>query len=210
MKADVGIVGDRIRALGDLSKATATTRIDAAGLVVAPGFIDMLGQSEFNVLVDGRVASKLLQGVTTEVTGEGSAIAPLNDRMLKEAEPSARHFGVTYDFRTLGGYFDRIDQRSRPALNVASFVGAGGVRNYVIGKDDRPATPAELEHMKRAVAQAMEEGALGLSTSLQYVPDRFASTDEIVELAKVAASYGGVYLTINARRATAFPSRSTR
>ena len=193
--ADVGIVDDRIRAIGISRRPRPRRASTPPGLVVAPGFIDMLGQSEFNVLVDSRAASKLLQGITTEVTGEGCAIAPLNDRMLKEAEPSARHVGVTLDFRTLGEYFDRIDQRSRPALNVASFVGAGGVRNYVIGKDDRPATPAEMEQMKRLVAQAMEEGALGLSTSLQYVPDRFASTDEIVELAKVAASHGGVYLT---------------
>jgi N-acyl-D-amino-acid deacylase len=194
-RGDVGIVGDRIAAIGALKDASAGTTIDAAGLVVAPGFIDLLGQSEFNVLVDGRAASKLLQGVTTEITGEGSSIAPVNDRMIGEATPSATHFGIVIDWRTLGDYLRRLDLRSRPAINVGTFVGAGGIRNYVIGKDDRPATPAELERMKQLVAESMQEGALGLSTSLQYVPDRFASTDEIVELAKVAARYGGVYFT---------------
>src|SRR5580765_6815092 len=194
-RGDVGIVGDRITAIGALGDATAVATVDASGLVVAPGFIDLLGQSEFNVLVDGRAASKILQGVTTEVTGEGSSIAPVNDRLIGEATPSATHFGVAIDWRTLGDYFRRLEERSRTAINVGTFVGAGGIRNYVIGKDDRPATPAELEHMKQLVAEAMQEGALGLSTSLQYVPDRFASTDEIVELAKVAARYGGVYFT---------------
>src|SRR5580765_2918698 len=194
-RGDVGIVGDRIAAIGALSDAAAATTIDATNLVVAPGFIDLLGQSEFNVLVDGRAASKLLQGVTTEVTGEGSSIAPVNDRMIGEATPSATHFGVVIDWRTLGDYLRRLDNQSRPAINVGTFVGAGSIRNYVIGKDDRPATAAELERMKQLVAEAMQEGALGLSTSLQYVPDRFASTDEIVELAKVAARYGGVYFS---------------
>jgi len=194
-RGDVGIVGDRIAAMGALKDAPAGTTIDAAGLVVAPGFIDLLGQSEFNVLVDGRAASKLLQGVTTEITGEGSSIAPVNDRMIGEATPSATHFGIVIDWRTLGDYLRRLDMRSRPAINVGTFVGAGGIRNYVVGKDDRPATPAELERMKQLVAEAMQEGALGLSTSLQYIPDRFASTDEIVELAKVAARHGGVYFT---------------
>ena len=194
-RGDVGILGDRIAAIGALKDASAGTTIDAADLVVAPGFIDLLGQSEFNVLVDGRAASKLLQGVTTEITGEGSSIAPVNDRLIGEATPSATHFGIVIDWRTLGDYLRRLDLRSRPAINVGTFVGAGGIRNYVVGKDDRPATPAELERMKQLVAEAMQDGALGLSTSLQYVPDRFASTDEIVELAKVAARYGGVYFT---------------
>ena len=194
-RGDVGIVGNRISAIGSLSDAAATTTIDATNLVIAPGFIDLLGQSEFNVLVDGRAASKILQGVTTEVTGEGSSIAPVNDRLIGEATPSATHFGVAIDWRTIGDYFRRLEERSRIAINVGTFVGAGGIRNYVIGKDDRPPTPAELERMKQLVAEAMQHGALGLSTSLQYVPDRFASTDEIVELAKVAARYGGVYFT---------------
>src|SRR5262249_51951777 len=158
-------------------------------------FIDLLGQSEFNILVDNRAASKILQGVTTEITGEGSSIAPVNDRLIREGAANAAHFGVAQDWRTLAEYFRRLEERTHPAINVGTFVGAGGVRNYVIGKDDRPATAVELDEMKRLVAQAMEQGALGLSTSLQYVPDRFASTGEIVELAKVAARYGGVYFT---------------
>src|SRR5262245_8980578 len=194
-RGDVGIAGDRITAVGAVDNAIATTTIDATNLVVAPGFIDMLGQSEFNILVDSRAASKILQGVTTEITGEGSSIAPVNDRLIQEAALQARHFNVSQDWRTLGDYFKRLEERSRPAINIGTFVGAGGVRNYVIGKDDRPATAAELERMKQLVAQAMEDGALGLSTSLQYVPDRFASTEEITELAKVAARYGGVYFT---------------
>jgi N-acyl-D-amino-acid deacylase len=194
-RGDVGITGDRITAVGALGDATAGVTVDASNLVVAPGFIDLLGQSEFNVLVDGRAASKILQGVTTEVTGEGGSIAPVNDRLIQEAAPNARHFGVIQDWRTLADYFTRLEERSHTTINIATFVGAGGLRNYVIGKDDRRATPAELEQMKQLVAQAMQQGALGLSTSLQYVPDRFASTDEIVELAKVAARYGGVYFT---------------
>jgi N-acyl-D-amino-acid deacylase len=194
-RGDVGIAGDKIAAVGTLAGATAGTTIDATNLVVAPGFIDLLGQSEFNVLVDNRAASKILQGITTEVTGEGSSIAPVNDRMIRDAASNASHFGVAQDWRTLGDYFKRLDARTHPAINVATFVGAGGIRNYVIGKDDRAATPPELEEMKQLVARAMDDGALGLSTSLQYVPDRFASTAEIVELAKVASRQGGVYFT---------------
>ena len=194
-RGDVGIVGEHVAAVGAIGDVTGASTIDATNLVVAPGFIDLLGQSEFNVLVDGRAPSKIMQGVTTEVTGEGSSIAPVNDRMIQEASATAKHFGVVQDWRTLGDYFRRLEERSRTTINVATFVGAGGVRNYVIGKDDRAATQAELERMKQLVAEAMAHGALGLSTSLQYVPDRFASTDEIVELAKVAARAGGVYFT---------------
>jgi N-acyl-D-amino-acid deacylase len=194
-RGDIGIAGDRIAAIGALGDAAAATKIDATNLVVAPGFIDLLGQSEFNVLVDGRAASKILQGVTTEVTGEGTSIAPVNDRQIKEGSENAAYFGVAQDWRTLADYFKRLETRSPTTINVATFVGAGGLRNYVIGKDDRPATAAELDRMKQLVAEAMQQGALGLSTSLQYVPDRFASTDEIVEMAKVAARFGGVYFT---------------
>src|SRR2546422_5100781 len=194
-RADLGIAGDRIAAVGLLDEASAVITVDATNLVVAPGFIDLLGQSEFNILVDGRAASKILQGVTTEVTGEGSSIAPVNDRLIQEAKAQAEYFGVAQNWRTLADYFRRLETQSRPAINMATFIGAGGVRNYVIGKDDRPATRSEIEQMKQLVAEAMAHGALGLSTSLQYVPDRFASTDEIVELAKVAARAGGVYFT---------------
>jgi N-acyl-D-amino-acid deacylase len=195
-RGDVGIVGDRIAAIGSLAGSnTAAITIDATNLVVTPGFIDLLGQSEFNVLVDGRAASKIMQGVTTEVTGEGTSIAPVNDRLIQEAAAQATAFGVAQDWRTLGDYLRRLEERSRPAINVATFVGAGTLRNYVIGKDDRPATPAELDEMRQLAADAMKQGALGISTSLQYVPDRFASTDELVELAKVAAQHGGAYFT---------------
>ncbi len=193
-RADVGIVGDRIAAVGDLREAEATRRIDATGLVVAPGFIDMMGQSEYNVLVDSRAASKITQGITTEVTGEGGSIAPLNARMLADNRETYAHYGYTPTFTTLAGYFDEFARR-KSAVNLATFVGAGGLRNLVVGKENRPPTPAELAAMEKAVAQAMEEGALGVSTSLIYMPDNFASTEEIIALAKVAARYGGSYIT---------------
>jgi dihydroorotase/N-acyl-D-amino-acid deacylase len=193
-RADVGITGDRIAAVGDLSRATAKRRIDATRLVVAPGFIDMLGQSEYGVLVDNRAASKITQGITTEITGEGRAIAPLNAVMIAERKDTWARYGVTPGWTTLAGYWKAFE-RARPAINLGTFVGAGGVRELVIGKDDRRATPDELAAMEKAVAQAMEEGAFGLSTSLVYVPDRFASTEEIIALAKVAARYGGTYIT---------------
>ena len=193
-RADVGIIGDRVAAIGHLAGREARTRIDASNLVVAPGFIDMLGQSEFNVLVDPRAASKITQGITTEITGEGSSIAPLSNDMVQSSQPQYDRFKVTLDFRTLDEYFRRLE-RNRPALNVGSFVGAGGLRAYVVGQTQREATPDEIEKMKALVAQAMEHGALGLSTSLQYVPGRFASTDELVELAKVAQQHGGIYIS---------------
>ena len=193
-RADVGIIGDRIAAIGQLAGRDAKTRVDASNLVVAPGFIDMLGQSEFNVLVDPRAASKITQGITTEITGEGSSIAPLNDALVKSAQPQYDRFKVALDFRTLDEYFARLE-RNRPALNVGTFVGAGGLRGYVVGQTQRAATVDEIEQMKKLTAQAMQHGALGVSTSLQYVPGRFASTDEIVELAKVAKQYGGIYIS---------------
>jgi dihydroorotase/N-acyl-D-amino-acid deacylase len=192
---DVGIRGDRIVAIGELKDTIAKARIDARGMIVAPGFIDLLGQSEFNVLVDNRAASKITQGVTTEVTGEGTSIAPMNDRLFADQADGYKHFNVAMDWHTLGEYFKRLEERTHPAINLATFVGAGGLRAYVVGKDNRPATTAELDQMKNLVAAAMEEGALGVSSSLQYMPDRFASTDELVALASVAARYGGVYFT---------------
>jgi len=191
---DIGITGDRIAAIGDLHDATAKKRIDATGLIASPGFIDVQGQSEFNLLVDNRAASKVTQGVTTEITGEGISIAPINERVQEEFRLRAKKYGVQLDWRSLDEYFRHLE-RSKPAINLGTFVGAGTVREYVIGKDNRPATPAELEQMRQLVAQAMEQGALGISTALQYVPSVFASTDEIVELAKVARRYDGVYFT---------------
>ena len=192
--ADIGIVGDKIVAIGDLSKAQAAKTVNTHGLVAAPGFIDVQGQSEFNVLVDNRAASKITQGVTTEITGEGSSIAPVNDRLRKDAENMAKKYGVALDWYSLEEYF-RHFERTKSAINLGTFVGAGGVRNYVIGAENRAATPEEMDKMQQLVAQAMEQGAFGLSTALQYVPDTFASTDEVVELAKVARQYGGVYFT---------------
>jgi dihydroorotase/N-acyl-D-amino-acid deacylase len=193
-RADVCVVGDRIAAIGRLEGAAARRRVDAGRLVVAPGFIDMMGQSEYNLLVDNRAASKITQGITTEITGEGSSIAPLNARMLEAGRAAYEHYGVTPTFTTLAGYFQELERRGT-AVNLGTFVGAGGVRDLVIGQEDRRATPAELQAMEAAVAQAMEEGALGLSSSLIYVPDRFASTEELVALAKVAARHGGSYIT---------------
>ena len=193
-RADVCVRAGRIAAIGDLGPVPAKRRIDASRLVVAPGFIDMMGQSEYNVLVDNRAASKITQGITTEVTGEGSSIAPLNARMMAESKESYDHYGVTPNWTTLEEYFKELEKRGS-AINLATFVGAGGVRNLVIGKDNRPPSPQELKAMEAAVAQAMEQGALGLSTSLIYVPDNFASTEEIIALAKVAVRYGGTYIT---------------
>jgi len=191
---DIGVAGDRIESIGDLDKASAGKTIDGTGLVAAPGFIDVQGQSEFNILVDNRTASKITQGVTTEITGEGSSIAPVNDRQRKEAEDSAKKYGVTQDWHSLAEYFNHFE-RSKSAINLGTFVGAGGLRNYVLGKDNRPATADELDDMRNLVAQAMQQGAFGISTALQYVPDTFASTDEVIELARVARQYGGVYFT---------------
>ena len=193
-RADVCVTGDRISAVGPLIRVTPRRRIDASGLVIAPGFIDMMGQSEYRLLVDGRGASKITQGITTEITGEGGSIAPLNARMLATGKATYEHYGYTPAFTTLAGYFAALAKRGS-ALNLGTFVGAGGVRSLVIGEDDRPPTAVELERMKAAVDQAMREGALGLSTSLIYVPDHFATTEEIIALAKVAASHGGSYIT---------------
>jgi N-acyl-D-amino-acid deacylase len=193
-RADVCVAGDKIAAVGQLAGARAGRRIDASRLVITPGFIDMLGQSEYNVLVDNRAASKITQGITTEITGEGSAIAPVNERMIDEGKEIYQRYGVKPSWTTLREYWGAFE-KARPAINLGTFVGAGGVRNLVIGESERAATPAELAAMESAVAQAMEDGAFGVSTSLQYVPDRFASTAEIIALAKVAARYGGSYIT---------------
>jgi len=192
--ADVGIKSDRIAGIGNLRGASAKHEIDAAGQVVAPGFIDMLGQSETYVLIDPRAMSKVMMGVTTEITGEGESIAPINDRILKEQEDFNRRYQLTVDWRTLAEYFARLEKQGA-GINLGTFVGATQVREYVVGYDDRAPTAAELEQMKRLVAEAMKDGALGVSTSLQYVPARFARTDEIVELAKVAHQYGGIYIS---------------
>jgi N-acyl-D-amino-acid deacylase len=192
--ADLAIKGDRIVRIGSLKNVPAARVIDAAGMVVAPGFIDMLGQSETYLLIDPRAMSKVMMGVTTEITGEGESIAPFNERLIKEQQDFNRRYNLTIDWRTLAEYFQRLEKQGS-GVNLATFVGATQVRAYVVGFENRPPTPSELEQMKQLVAAAMKDGALGLSTSLQYVPARFAKTDEIVELAKVARQYGGIYAT---------------
>ena len=205
-RADVAVRGERIVAVGALPRgAKARREIDARGLVVAPGFIDMLGQSEQYVLIDRRAMSKVMMGVTTEITGEGGSIAPMNERLMKEDEPFYRRFNLTVDWRTFADYFRRVE-RQGAGINLGTFVGATQVRAYVVGYDNRAPTPQELDEMRRLVAEAMEQGALGLSTSLQYVPARFARTDEIVELAKVARAYGGIYATHQRSEANALDS----
>jgi dihydroorotase/N-acyl-D-amino-acid deacylase len=194
-RADVAVRGDRVVRVGSVpASARARRTVDASGLVVAPGFIDMLGQSEQYVLIDPRAMSKVMMGVTTEVTGEGGSVAPVNERTLKEDEPFNRRYKLDVDWRTLHEYFRRLGLQGA-GVNLATFVGATQVRAYVVGFDNRAPTPDELERMKALVAEAMEDGALGLSTSLQYVPARFASTGEIIELARVARRYGGIYAT---------------
>ncbi|HEV7798003.1 MAG TPA: D-aminoacylase [Pyrinomonadaceae bacterium] len=192
--ADLAINAERIVRIGKLKNASGVREIDAGGMVVAPGFIDMLGQSETYLLIDPRGMSKVMMGVTTEVTGEGESIAPVNERLIKEQEDFNTRYKLTIDWRTLGEYFKRLEKQGT-GVNLATFVGATQVREYVVGFDNRPPTQPELQRMKQLVAEAMKDGALGVSTSLQYVPARFAKTDEIVELAKVARQYGGIYAT---------------
>ncbi len=193
-KGDLAVRGDRIAAVGGLGEATARRVIDVRGLVVAPGFIDMLGQSEYTVLVDPQVRSKITQGITTELTGEGGSVAPMTSYTIAELMPSLAEFGLTIDWRDLEAYVGRLKAKGS-AINFAHLVGATQVRMAVLKSDNRPPTPTELETMKRHVARAMEQGAFGLSSSLIYPPAAFAKTDELVEMAKVAARYGGFYAT---------------
>src|SRR5947208_1280765 len=203
--ADIAIKGDRIARIGKLTNARARRTIDAKGLVVAPGFIDLLGQSETNLLIDPRAMSKVMQGVTTEITGEGSSVAPINERLIAEEGEYYKRYNINVDWRTLREYFSRLEKQGM-GLNLGTFVGATQVRAFVIGFDNRPPTTDELIQMRRLVAEAMEDGALGLSTSLQYVPARFAKTNEIVELALVAQRYGGIYATHQRSEANALDS----
>jgi N-acyl-D-amino-acid deacylase len=190
-RGDVAIRGDRIAAVGRLAGATARDTIDATGLIVSPGWIDMLGHSEYPLLRDGRALSKITQGITSEITGEVTSVVPVNERTLRELG-FARRDSVTWT--DLDGYFARLE-RGGTAINLGTFVTVGSVRRYVMGDANRAATPAELEQMKQLVAQAMQQGAMGLSTGLIYAPASYASTDELVQLASVAGSYGGGYAT---------------
>ena len=192
--ADVGIRGGRIAAIGRLDQAPAKRRVDATGRVVAPGFIDMLGQSELPLLVDPKVPSKVFQGITTEITGEGESVAPMNDAIARDRAKAFEHYGIKPDWTDFAGYFARLE-RQGIGINIASYVGATTVREMVIGYGDRAATPAELEQMQGVVAQAMRQGAVGVSSALEYAPAPYASTEELIALASTAAEYGGIYAT---------------
>jgi N-acyl-D-amino-acid deacylase len=192
--ADIGIRDGRIAAIGRLGGASAKTTIDARGKIVAPGFIDMLGQSELTLLVDPHVPSKVFQGITTEITGEGGSVAPLNDAIIKADKVSYDHLRITPDWRTLAQYFARLEKQGL-GINMATFVGATQVRRMVLGDADKQPTADELARMKALVREGMEHGAVGVSTSLQYAPAPYAKTEELVALASEAAKYGGVYAT---------------
>jgi dihydroorotase/N-acyl-D-amino-acid deacylase len=193
-RADIGIRAGRIAAIGRLAGASAKQRIDATGLIVAPGFIDMLGQSELTLLVDPRVPSKIFQGITTEITGEGQSVAPFNEAIARERAPEFEHYHLKRDWSDFTGYFARLE-RQGIGINMATYVGATTLREMVVGYDDRPATPAELTEMQRLVTQAMHEGAVGVSSALEYAPAPYASTEELIALAQAAALEGGLYAT---------------
>ena len=193
-QADVGIRAGRIAAIGSLADMSARRRIEARGLVVAPGFIDMLGQSELTLLVNPHVPSKLYQGVTTEITGEGDSVAPLDERVRAAYGERLARYGIRPDWRRFADYFARLE-RQGIAINFASYVGATRLREMVVGLTDRAATDAELTEMRALLRQAMEDGAMGLSSALEYPPAPYASTEELIALAREAAHFGGIYAT---------------
>jgi dihydroorotase/N-acyl-D-amino-acid deacylase len=197
--ADVGIHDGRIASIGALcgpahEACRAKRTIDASGLYVTPGFIDMLGQSEITVLVDSRAESKIRQGITSEITGEGGSVAPQNEKTLPALREDLAPYGIQPDWRTLSEYFARFE-RQGSAINLGTNVGAAQVRKAVLGSENRAPTPAELDQMRALVDQAMRQGAMGISTALIYSPDTYAKTDELITLSKVAARYGGIYST---------------
>jgi N-acyl-D-amino-acid deacylase len=191
---DVGIRDGRIAAIGNLKDAPRSRTVDAHGMVVAPGFIDMLGQSELTILVDPRLPSKIYQGITSEITGEGGSPAPLNAAIIQADHDSYEHYHITPDWRTLREYFARIEKQGM-GVNLASYVGATQVRRMVLGDEDKQPTPAQLEQMKELVRQAMRDGAVGVSTSLEYAPAPYAKTEELIALAGEASPFGGIYAT---------------
>lgn len=191
---DIGIRGERIAKIGSLQGMPAKRVIDAKGLVVSPGFIDMLGQSELSLLIDNRSLSKISQGITTEITGEGGSIAPQDALTLAPLQPFLDQFHLKVDWTDLHGYFERLKAQGIP-LNIGTYVGAAQVREAVLGDVDRVPTPEELDKMKALVAEEMRQGAFGISTALIYPPGHYAKTEELIELAKVAAQYGGIYGT---------------
>jgi N-acyl-D-amino-acid deacylase len=191
---DLGIRDGHIAAIGRLVAPSAKDTIDAKGLVVTPGFIDMLGQSDLSILVDPRLPSKIFQGITTEITGEGGSAAPLNDAIIESDKSGYDHLQITPDWRTLGQYFARLE-RQGVGINFASYVGATQVRRMVLGDSNRTPDAAQLDSMKALVRQAMEQGAVGISTALQYPPAPYAHTEELIALAAEASRYGGLYAT---------------
>ena len=193
-RGDLGIRGDRIAAIGKLDGAPARRRIDAHGAIVAPGFIDLLGQSELVLLVDGRAESKVRQGITTEITGEGGSVAPVVPDDLRDMKPWLDRYRLSIDWRDLDGYLDRLDA-SRPAINLGTFVGAAQVRRAVLGAADVAPTAEQLARMEAEVDRAMRQGAFGVSSSLIYAPGAYAQTPELVALARAAARHGGIYAT---------------
>jgi dihydroorotase/N-acyl-D-amino-acid deacylase len=193
-RGDLVISGDKIAAVGHVPGAAARETLDVSGMIVAPGFIDMLGQSETRVLIDNRVLSKITQGVTTEVTGEGGSAAPLTDALVAEDSAYLKRYNLDVDWRDLDGYFAHLE-RTGTTINLATFVGATQVRRVVIGDRDRAPTPDELARMTALVDTMMLQGALGLSSSLIYAPAIYASTEELVALATAAGRRGGIYAT---------------
>jgi N-acyl-D-amino-acid deacylase len=191
---DVGISSGKISAIGNLSAFPRKRTIDATGKVIAPGFIDMLGQSELTILVDPRLPSKIYQGITTEITGEGGSIAPLNDAIIQSDRSTYEHYHITPDWRTLRQYFARLEKQGM-GINLASYVGATQVRRMVLGDDNQQPTPEQLEQMKALVRDAMKDGAVGVSTSLEYAPAPYAKTDELIALATEGGKFGGIYST---------------
>jgi len=191
---DIGIRDGRIAAIGNLSGAARKRTVDAKGRVVAPGFIDMLGQSEATILVDPRLPSKIYQGITTEITGEGGSAAPLNDAIIEADRAGYEHYKINPDWRTFRQYFSRLEKQGM-GINLASYVGATQVRRMVLGDADVQPTPEQLDKMKALVRDAMHDGTVGVSTSLMYAPAPYAKTEEIIALAWEASKFGGVYAT---------------
>ena len=193
-QADVAIRGDRIAAIGDLNTARARTIVDAKGLAVAPGFINMLSWSTESLIQDGRSQSEIRQGVTTEIMGEGESMGPVNDRVREHMLRAQTDIKYDIKWNTLAEYLQYLEKRGI-SCNVASFLGATTVREYVIGFEDKAPTPEQLDQMRELVRKEMEAGALGIGTSLIYPPAFYASTDELIELCKVAAKYQGKYIS---------------
>ena len=192
--ADVGIRGDRIAAIGDLGKATGKTVLDAKGLAVAPGFINMLSWSTDSLIADGRSQGEIRQGVTLEVMGEGNSMGPLTAEMKRRAVEQQGDIRYDITWTTLAEYLAFLEKKG-VSTNVASYIGAATIREHVVGLDDRKATPEELEKMRALVRQEMQAGALGIGSSLIYAPGTYASTEELIELNKAAAPFGGRYIS---------------